>query len=38
MAENAVSTMLTETALKRFTCEVECKALGDDGKPANECQ
>lgn len=27
-----VAAMLTETALKRFTCEVECKALGDDGK------
>ena len=27
-----VAAMLTETALKRFTCEVECKALGNDGK------
>lgn len=27
-----VAAMLTEAALKRFTCEVECKALGDDGK------
>ena len=27
-----VATMLTADALKRFTCEVECKALGDDGK------
>lgn len=27
-----VVTMLTETALKYFTCDVECKALGDDGK------
>lgn len=27
-----VAAMLTETALKRFTCDVECKALGDDGK------
>lgn len=30
-----VAAMLTETALKRFTCEVECKALGDDGKQYN---
>ena len=27
-----VAAMLTADALKRFTCEVECKALGDDGK------
>lgn len=27
-----VAAMLTETALKHFTCEVECKALGDDSK------
>lgn len=27
-----VAAMLTEAALKRFTCDVECKALGDDGK------
>lgn len=27
-----IAAMLTETALKRFTCEVECKALGDNGK------
>lgn len=27
-----VAAMLTEAALKRFTCEVQCKALGDDGK------
>lgn len=27
-----MAAMLTETALKHFTCEVECKALGDDGK------
>ena len=27
-----IATMLTADALKRFTCEVECKALGDDGK------
>lgn len=27
-----VAAILTEAALKRFTCEVECKALGDDGK------
>lgn len=27
-----IAAMLTETALKRFTCEVERKALGDDGK------
>lgn len=27
-----VATMLTADALKRFTCEVECKALGNDGK------
>lgn len=27
-----VAAMLTEATLKRFTCEVECKALGDDGK------
>lgn len=32
-----VAAMLTETALKRFTCEVECKALGDDGKQYNAC-
>lgn len=30
-----IAAMLTETALKRFTCEVECKALGDDGKQYN---
>jgi hypothetical protein len=30
-----LAAMLTETALKRFTCEVECKALGDDGKQYN---
>ena len=30
-----VAAMLTETALKRFTCEVECKALGNDGKQYN---
>lgn len=30
-----VASMLTETAIKRFTCEVECKALGDDGKQYN---
>lgn len=30
-----VAAMLTETDLKRFTCEVECKALGDDGKQYN---
>lgn len=30
-----VAAMLTETALKRFTCDVECKALGDDGKQYN---
>lgn len=27
-----VAAMLTADALKRFTCEVECKALGNDGK------
>ena len=27
-----VAAMLTADALKRFACEVECKALGDDGK------
>lgn len=27
-----VAAMLTADALKRFTCEVECKALGDNGK------
>lgn len=27
-----VAAMLTEAALKRFSCKVECKALGDDGK------
>ena len=27
-----IAAMLTETALKRFICEVECKALGDDGR------
>lgn len=27
-----VAAMLTADALKRFTCYVECKALGDDGK------
>lgn len=30
-----VAVMLTAYALKRFTCEVECKALGDDGKQYN---
>lgn len=30
-----VAAMLTADALKRFTCEVECKALGDDGKQYN---
>lgn len=30
-----IAAMLTETDLKRFTCEVECKALGDDGKQYN---
>lgn len=30
-----VAAMLTETSLKRFTCEVECKALGDDGRQYN---
>lgn len=30
-----IAAMLTEDALKRFTCEVECKALGDDGKQYN---
>lgn len=30
-----VAAMLTETALKRFTCDVECKALGNDGKQYN---
>ena len=30
-----VAAMLTETALKRFICDVECKALGDDGKQYN---
>ena len=30
-----IAAMLTETALKHFTCEVECKALGDDGKQYN---
>lgn len=30
-----VAAMLTKTALKCFTCEVECKALGDDGKQYN---
>ena len=32
-----VAAMLTADALKRFTCEVECKALGDDGKQYNAC-
>lgn len=27
-----VAAMLTADALKRFTCETQCKALGDDGK------
>lgn len=27
-----VAAMLTANALKLFTCEVQCKALGDDGK------
>lgn len=27
--------MLTESALKRFACDVECKALGDNGKQYN---
>jgi hypothetical protein len=27
-----VAAMLTADALKRFSCEVQCKALGDDGK------
>lgn len=27
-----VAAMLTADALKLFTCEVQCKALGDDGK------
>lgn len=30
-----VAAMLTADALKRFTCEVECKALGNDGKQYN---
>lgn len=30
-----VAAMLTADALKLFTCEVECKALGDDGKQYN---
>ena len=30
-----VAAMLTKTALKRFACKVECKALGDDGKQYN---
>lgn len=30
-----IATMLTADALKCFTCEVECKALGDDGKQYN---
>lgn len=32
-----VAAMLTADALKRFTCEVECKALGDDRKQYNAC-
>lgn len=27
-----IAAMLTADALKRFTCDVECKALGNDGK------
>lgn len=30
-----VAAMLTADALKLFTCEVQCKALGDDGKQYN---
>lgn len=30
-----IAAILTADALKRFTCEVECKALGDDGKQYN---
>lgn len=37
MIRTDLSATLTADALKSFTCEVECKALGDDGKQYNAC-